>query len=104
MKRHGMNLIGREGNYSDTVVAVQPVMQIAEVLNGLAQRDVVVSKGMGKDSNRFLRIGNMGIVDNVKVAKFLNAFSQVCGIDDEVTPEQLPMSTSIDSKTFDVDF
>lgn len=104
MKKHGMAVIGREENYSDTVVAVEPKLPVVDVLKGLAQRDIVVSKGMGKDSNRFLRIGNMGIVDNVKVAKFLNAFSHACGIEDEVIPSDLPKSTAIDRKIYEVDF
>ena len=103
MKKNGFSVVGEEGNYSDTVVAVEPNMPVDDLLKKLAEKDIVISKGIGKDSTRFVRIGNMGIVDDIKVAAFLNAFSQISGLSVKVKPGDLPKTTAIDSQIFEVD-
>lgn len=103
MKKAGMGVLGTESNYSDTVIAVEPKMPAPDLLKELEKKGITISNGLGPEGNRFVRIGNLGIVDNVKIAKFLNAFSDVCGIDSEVSPEDLPKSTAIDRKIFDVE-
>ena len=104
MRKNGFGVIGQEGNYSDTVVAVEPGMPVDDLVKKLAEKGIVISKGMGKDSSRFVRIGNMGIVDNIKVAAFLNAFSQISGLGVEVNPGDLPKSTGIDREILQMDF
>lgn len=104
MKRNGMAPIGNEENYSDTVVAAMPGMAPADLVSELGKRGIVISKGMGSDSSRFVRIGNMGIVDSTKIAEFLNALSDACGFGSVVSPGDLPASTNIDSRIFDVEF
>ena len=104
MKKNGFGVIGQEGNYSDTVVAVEPGMPVDDLVKKLAEKGIVISKGMVKDSFRFVRIGNMGIVDNIKVAAFLNTFSQISGLGVEVSPGDLPKSTAIDREILQMDF
>lgn len=104
MKKAGFNVVGSEENYSDTVVAVEPGMPPAELVKELEKKGFIIAKGMKNDSSRFVRIGNMGIVDNEMIAGFLNAFSQACGMDSEVQPGDLPKSTAIDKNIFEVDF
>lgn len=103
-KKEGLGVIGNEGNYSDTVLAIEPGMPPAELVKGLGSRGVTISKGMGSDSSRFVRIGNLGIVDSAKIAEFLNALSETCGFDSRVNSTDLPSSTKIDSSVFDVDY
>ncbi len=103
MKKAGMGVKGTESNYSDTVIAIEPQMPAPDLLKKLGSKGITISKGLGPDGGNFVRMGNLGIVDNVKIAAFLNAFSAVSGIDSEVKPEDLPASTAIDKSIFDVE-
>ncbi len=103
MKKSGIGVLGTEDNYSDTVVAVEPPMPSSKLLMELEKRGITISRGLGKDGDRFVRIGNLGIVDNIKIAAFLNAFSGICGIGSVLRPEDLPKSTVIDRSIFQVE-
>jgi aspartate aminotransferase-like enzyme len=95
MTEFGQQLYGNEENFSDTVVAFKPTVPVATVVKELAFRDIIVSKGMGHLADEMIRVGLLGIVDNTKIARFLNAFSEIAGFDRTFEPEDLPAETSM---------
>lgn len=91
----GQELYGNAGNFSDTVVAFKPTVPVGTVVRELAARDIIVSKGMGHFADEMIRIGLLGVVDNIKIAGFLNAFSEIIGTDTTFEAEDLPAETAI---------
>lgn len=99
----GFELYGNGRNYSSTVVAFNPGRPASEVVKGLASRDIVVSRGIGKEAESMIRAGILGMVDSTRVSAFLNGLWQVLGMDRKIEPDDFPADARIDPSIFDVD-
>ncbi len=102
LKGMGLEIYGNPYNYSDTVVAFRPSMQSSELANKLAEKDIIVARGIGKQADLMIRIGLLGLVDNIKIAMFLNELYLIMGVEDRIDPEKMPAATRIDGKIFNL--
>lgn len=99
-QRNGLEIYGNSRNYSDTVVALKPPVPSSEIVKKLAEKDIIVARGTGKEAEEMVRIGLLGLVDNQKIAAFLNELYPILGISDSVDPEKMPAGTRIDPEIF----
>ncbi len=83
-------ILGNQGNYSDTVIAFRPKLSVKDTVAGLSSLGITVSRGMGKLSDSIIRVGNLGIVTGNDIREFINAYYQVSGIDEFSPEEDIP--------------
>jgi hypothetical protein len=58
---------------------------------------------MGSFRDSMVRVGILGVVDNIKISRFLNASSKALGKSDHVDPENLPEESRFYDKWLDID-
>jgi hypothetical protein len=56
---------------------------------------ISVSKGMGSISGNTIRIGTMGVINNFYIAKFLNTYFKLRGIDKIINIDEVPEATKL---------
>ncbi len=89
------DVMGFDGNYSDTVIAFKPVLPVKEVVSGLQKMGITVSKGMGKLADEIIRVGNIGMVSGKQISVFLNAYFKLLKMEKEVEPSAMTGKTEI---------
>ena len=96
LSRSGADIIGNENNYSDTVIAFKPSNDINKVIDGLADKGIIVSKGMGPLNKDTIRIGNLGMINGMDIMKFLNTYFEITGSTIKVDESDIPPESMID--------
>ena len=102
LKKLGLEIYGNDHNYSDTVVAFRPSVPSSELVRKLAEKDIIVARGMGEQADQMIRIGLLGIVDNARIARFLNELYSLMGVDDRIDQEKMPAETKIDREIYNL--
>ncbi len=90
LSKSGADIIGNNGNYSDTVIAFNPHSDVNSIIEGLSSRGIVVSRGMGELNRNALRIGNLGMVSGREIMTFLNAYFDITGKHMRVETADIP--------------
>lgn len=103
LKKTGFELYGHEKNYSDTVVAFHPPYPASQLAEKFSARGTFISRGMGKNADDMVRVGLLGVVDDLKAARFLNDLWELTGIDRKAVPGDFPAESRIDQEIFDID-
>lgn len=104
LEKSGLELYGNEKNFSDTVVAFRPSMPGSQLAGELSKRNIIVSRGMGTGADEMIRVGLLGVVDNIKIASFLNELWKIMGRDESVDADSLPSETRIDEDIYNITF
>ncbi len=63
-KKLGMENLGDEENFSNTVVASTPPVPVSYILAELKKRGIEISRGMGELKDKITRVGILGVVDD----------------------------------------
>jgi len=98
IERLDANIYGIPQNYSNSVIAFKPVMGVSNFVSKLAEEGIEVSRGMSEYRDSMVRVGILGVVDNVKIARFINASNKISGSSETVDPEKLPEETRFDQR------
>ena len=92
----GASILGNEKNFSDTVIAFRPKLPVSATIEQLAERGIMVSKGMGNLASEIIRLGNLGIVSSSQLTEFLNAYFDISHIDIRVSESDFPKESHMD--------
>ncbi|MEM3675644.1 MAG: aminotransferase class V-fold PLP-dependent enzyme [Thermoplasmataceae archaeon] len=90
LMKNGSEILGKPGNYSDTVIAFRPVLPVKETINRLASMEIMVSRGIGNLSDSIIRVGNLGIVTGNDILRFVNAYYETSGWPERSTEKDIP--------------
>ena len=86
----GTEILGKDYNYSDTVIAFKPPIAVSDLQSKLKASGYEIAKGMGELSDKIVRLGNLGIVDGEKLAGFLNEYFRIIGIERNIDISEVP--------------
>ncbi|MCW6171216.1 MAG: aminotransferase class V-fold PLP-dependent enzyme [Thermoplasmatales archaeon] len=101
--RMGVKIYGTSKNFSNSVIAFDPGVPVEKFVYELANEDIIVSRGMGSFRDSMVRVGILGVVDNVKISRFLNASSKILGSSERVDPENFPEESRFYKKWLEID-
>ncbi len=90
---NGIEVFGNDSIYSNTVVCFYN--NDPDMVKKLGNYNITVSKGMGSTGDKTIRIGTMGVINNVYMEKFLNTFFKIRGENIVVDKEDMPPETSL---------
>ncbi len=90
---NGVQIFGNSDIYSNTVVCFYN--RDAEMIKKLLASGISVSKGMGPISENTIRIGTMGVINNFYIAKFLNTYFKLRGINKTINIDEIPDTTKL---------
>ncbi len=102
LARMDVKIYGTQRNFSNSVIAFDPGIPVEKFVSELANEDIIVSRGMGIFRDSMVRVGILGVVDNIKISRFLNASSKALGKPDRVDPENLPEESKFYDKWLDI--
>lgn len=91
----GAEILGKDFNYSDTVVAFRPPIPVSELQSRLKSSGFEIAKGMGDLSDKIVRVGNLGIVDGKTIVGFLNAYYNAVGLEKSLDVSDAPEDTKL---------
>ncbi|MEM0139382.1 MAG: aminotransferase class V-fold PLP-dependent enzyme [Ferroplasma sp.] len=89
--KNGIEIFGDKNTYSNTVVCFYN--NDNTMIKKLEEKGIIVSKGMGTFSDKTIRIGTMGVINNVYIKKFLNAYFSIRGDNITIDESDLPKET-----------
>ena len=92
---NGSEILGKDFNYSDTVIAFKPPIPVSELQSRLKSSGFEVAKGMGELSDKIVRVGNLGIVDGRTIVEFLNAYYNAIGLEKKLDFSDAPSDTNL---------
>jgi aspartate aminotransferase-like enzyme len=93
LSNNGVEIFGNEKIYSNTVVCFYNTDP--GIVKKLEECGITISKGMGKISDKTLRIGTMGMINNHYIEKFLNAYFRLNNIDTVIGDGDIPSATRL---------
>lgn len=97
----GSQMYGNQSNYSDTVLAFKPPVEVKKLHSDLKNSGIQVSKGMHSLADSMVRVGLLGVVDAAKIAAFLKVYHQSVGTGVEISVDDIPSNASFDSRLLD---
>ncbi|BBD72734.1 hydrogenase expression protein HypE [Sulfodiicoccus acidiphilus] len=81
----GISPVGDEEDFSNTVVAAYTGgVNSSMLVKGLKARGIEVSKGIGENSEKLIRIGTMGVVDWRALTKLIRALSEILKVEGDL--------------------
>jgi len=90
---NNIEIFGNDDTYSNTVVCFYN--NNPELIKKLSLKNIIVSKGMGNISDKTIRIGTMGIINNVYIKRFLDAYFEISKIDYKIDENEIPGETAL---------
>lgn len=94
----GSEFYGNSSNYSDTVLAFNPPVEVNKMVSDMRSDEILVSKGMKEYSDKMVRVGLLGVVDALKISRFLNTYFKSVGSDKRIEPSDVPKDASFDRR------
>lgn len=91
----GAEILGKDFNYSDTVIAFRPPVPVGDLLSRLKLSGYEIARGMGDLSDKIVRVGNLGMVDGKKIVGFLNAYYSAVGLEKKMEISDAPEDTNL---------
>lgn len=91
----GSEILGKDFNYSDTVIAFKPPIPVSELQSRLKSSGFEIAKGMGDLSDKIVRVGNLGLMDGKTIAGFLNAYYNAIGLEKKIDISDAPADTKL---------
>ncbi|MCY0850907.1 pyridoxal-phosphate-dependent aminotransferase family protein [Sulfuracidifex metallicus] len=87
-KKLGMESLGDESNFSNTVVASTPPLPVSYMITELKKRGVEISRGIGELRDKVIRAGILGVVDDRALSRLVFAMQDVLKKDVYYPPPQ----------------
>lgn len=92
----GGKIYGNATNFSDTVIAFDPPMDVNNLRSSLKAEGVLVSKGMKSFADKMIRAGFMGVMEAGKISYFLNSYFKAIGSEKRVGVDDIPEEAGFD--------
>ncbi|BBG23802.1 pyridoxal-phosphate-dependent aminotransferase family protein [Sulfuracidifex tepidarius] len=70
-KKIGMENLGEDDNFSNTVVASTPPVPVSYMVSELKKRGIEISRGMGEMKDKITRVGILGVVDDRALSRLV---------------------------------
>ncbi|KPV46439.1 septum site-determining protein [Acidiplasma aeolicum] len=94
LNQNNIQIFGNSDTYSSTVVCFYDNNN-SEKIKLLAEKNIVVAKGMGMISGNTIRIGTMGMINDVYIKKFLDAYFSLSNINETIDENDIPKETRL---------
>jgi len=91
----GSELLGKEKNYSDTVIALKPPIPVTDLQSKLKAAGFEIARGMGNLSDMIVRVGNLGILDGTTIMEFLNEYFRIVDSKRHLDVSEIPPDTKL---------
>ncbi len=88
-----VKIFGDDNIYSNTVICFYS--NDSDIIKKLETSGITISKGMGKISDKTLRIGTMGMINNHYIGKFLNTYFSLAGKNVIIKEDDIPVTTQL---------
>ena len=93
LMENSVEIFGNDDTYSTTVVCFYN--NNPDLIKKLQSNNIIVSKGMGTLADKTIRIGTMGVINNIYIKKFLDTYFNISGINENVGENEIPEETTL---------